>query len=711
MAEKFANDSDLQSHLKQDWRVAHSIVDNVKAMIPSYVAEAAPVAISTTNNGAWHTVDLSAYLPANVFKAQLLIVASDSDVNLCYFRAHGNTAGSGQTRFECWPDTGKMAYISGEADCPMVDQFLEYKIVVGSPAVYLIGYWKLTSTVTAGTVGGGGAPGVSYFTSLLDAFPSYAALGSRYLRVNSGETGVEAGAAITVSAAAPSGGADGDVWIQYDALPSVAAHQLDSAAFHTVSGLTPGHFLKATGAGSFGFAAHGLDAAAVGAAAAGHNHAGVYDVAGAAAAVTPTTLGLVIGTNVQAYNSNLTGINQALDTTASPSWVTGKFTALSDGYVPYHVSDAAGLADSKIFQTGGNVGIGTTGPGTKLDVYDTAGTAGAVTDVLTLSEYQSTVAGNNAVGLLFKTRSNSGLIPMGRIYGDLTDGSGSPNEKGALRFSTKTAGTSDPTVKMSILDNGNVLIGATAAVGSEELLVQSAAVSNDLHGITIKNASTGGYGSRLTFAGGYDGGYAFAALETENNGTGGDLRFYTADSGHALTQRMVIRSGGFVGIGCTPTMLFEVSKSLDTNWLARFCNPMATAGHNYGPLIEAGTSVNDYCLACYDGPETYQTFVVRGNGDVYIKAECSALSYVDRTPYPKDTAEAWAAIKSMKHNGKGGVDHAALHPFVKSEYMRADPILKTETLELGRNLSASLSAAIATIQDLEARILKLETTH
>jgi hypothetical protein len=42
------------------------------------------------------------------------------------------------------------------------------------------------------------------------------------------------------------------------------AHQLDGA-LHTASGLTTGHFLKATGATSFGFAAHGLGASDVGA--------------------------------------------------------------------------------------------------------------------------------------------------------------------------------------------------------------------------------------------------------------------------------------------------------------------------------------------------------------------------------------------------------------------------------------------------------------
>jgi hypothetical protein len=39
-------------------------------------------------------------------------------------------------------------------------------------------------------------------------------------------------------------------------------------------------------------------------------------------------------------------INQDVTTDASPTWVTAKLTGLTDGYVPYHVSDATGLANS-----------------------------------------------------------------------------------------------------------------------------------------------------------------------------------------------------------------------------------------------------------------------------------------------------------------------------------------------------------------------------
>jgi len=51
-------------------------------------------------------------------------------------------------------------------------------------------------------------------------------------------------------------------------------------------------------------------------------------------------------------------------TTGTIEGLTAKFSDLTDGYVPYHVSDALGLANSPIFTDGTNVGIGTTTPGT-----------------------------------------------------------------------------------------------------------------------------------------------------------------------------------------------------------------------------------------------------------------------------------------------------------------------------------------------------------
>src|ERR1035437_7687914 len=51
-----------------------------------------------------------------------------------------------------------------------------------------------------------------------------------------------------------------------------------------------------------------------------------FDAAGAAAAVPPTSLSLVVGTNVQAYNTNLTAINQALTSTSSPMFASLSLT-------------------------------------------------------------------------------------------------------------------------------------------------------------------------------------------------------------------------------------------------------------------------------------------------------------------------------------------------------------------------------------------------
>jgi len=70
---------------------------------------------------------------------------------------------------------------------------------------------------------------------------------------------------------------------------------------------------------------------------------------------------------VRISRRQVTGLDQDLLQASSPTHVTAKLTALTDGYVPYHVSDAAGLANSPIRIDGANVGIGKV-PTCELDV-------------------------------------------------------------------------------------------------------------------------------------------------------------------------------------------------------------------------------------------------------------------------------------------------------------------------------------------------------
>ena len=57
---------------------------------------------------------------------------------------------------------------------------------------------------------------------------------------------------------------------------------------------------------------------------------------------------------------------------SSPTHVTVKLSGLTDGYIPYHISDAVGLANSPFFVNGANVGIGTDPGGNRFAIpaYD-----------------------------------------------------------------------------------------------------------------------------------------------------------------------------------------------------------------------------------------------------------------------------------------------------------------------------------------------------
>jgi len=161
------------------------------------------------------------------------------------------------------------------------------------------------------------------------------------LRVKSDESGIESGAHLTLSQAAPSGGNDGDIWFGYNdnlagaankfwatpdgasGLPSLRAivaadipalSYEASGAVSTHNGLASAHgfttvgkaIANLTNPGAITFVRANADNSAtllsasdmrtaLGLGTAATHATGDYDAAGAAAAVTPTTLGLVIG--------------------------------------------------------------------------------------------------------------------------------------------------------------------------------------------------------------------------------------------------------------------------------------------------------------------------------------------------------------------------------------------------------------------------------
>jgi hypothetical protein len=80
-------------------------------------------------------------------------------------------------------------------------------------------------------------------------------------------------------------------------------------------------------------------------------------------------------------------------------------------------------------------------------------------------------------------------------------------------------------------------------------------------------------------------------------------------------------------------------------------------------------------------------------GQVYGSANCSMLSYTDRTPYPENLSVAYDAIDSVE-GIDGKINKEKLHPILKDKE--------------DRNLSMTVSVLLEVIKDLKKRIEVLE---
>ena len=324
--------------------------------------------------------------------------------------------------------------------------------------------------------------------------------------------------------------------------PTPVAHGLVSA-LHTVSGLTTGHFLKATDASSFGFAAHGLTASDVGASPAAGSSSittvgtvtfGTWNAGGLTATLTDA------GTNTIIYplvldrqssgtpaNGIGTGIQFKTETAAGNTEigsliesVTTDVTATSEDFDIVFKTMAVGAAAAeraRISSTGnftaskfnGLTISTTTGTLTLADGSTLATSGGHSLTFTTTNTTALTLPTSGTVAVLGNKISDFATVTSSELAGKVSDETGS----GSLVFATS------PTLVTPTL-------GVATATSINKVTITAPATSATL---TIANGKTLTVNNTLTFSG--------TDSSTLNIGTGGTLgtAAYTASTAYATS--------------------------------------------------------------------------------------------------------------------------------------------------------------------------------
>ena len=352
----------------------------------------------------------------------------------------------------------------------------------------------------------------------------------------------------------------------------------------------------------------------------------------------------------------------------------------------------AATAERMRIDTNGNVGIGTTTPGAKLHV-----SSGGGESVVRIGDTEST----NVPVLQFRTAAANYAWVI----------AAQKNVSNALEFTPSTAvgGTTFSTPVMTLLQTGNVGIGTASP--DTLLEVEGSAPTFRINDTGWQDWTfTAGHPSSVGTLTISRSGGATAVMTLNENGGSGRVGIGIAPPVHRLDVYSNVASQNVLHVEAGS---LNTSPAIQVDAAAG--RVMAVNKSNGGETIfylVQNDTYNNKAIEFYGGGETPLLFEVNGSGNIWTVGDCSALTFTDRTPYPKTLQEAYDSVLSMG-GIDGKVDHAKLNAFVKSVNVKTEynPITKLNEdkgTETGRNLSATVSAQNAVIKDLLARITALE---